>query len=144
MKLFYEGKFERPKFQTNGSAGIDLFNNGEPQLINPHYTSGIINTGVSVEIPKGYVGLIFPRSSLGFKYECTLVNSVGVIDSDYRGEIKARIVNLSNKEFILEEGERFCQLVVVPCLTDITYVDSKEELEKSDRGELGFGSTGYK
>ena len=88
---------------------------------------------------RGYVGLLFARSSLGFKYSCTLANSVGVIDSDYRGEIKAKIINHGKEAHTFTPGERFAQLVIVP-VPQIELVES--ELSETERGEGGFGSTG--
>lgn len=87
IKYQYKGNYQSPKKQTVGSAGIDLFNNTDKDItINPgEYT--IISTGFYVEIPEGYVGLLFARGSLGYKYGCTLTNSVGVIDSESLVEI---------------------------------------------------------
>lgn len=92
-----------------------------------------------VEIPEGYVGLLFARGSLGYKYGCTLTNSVGVIDSDYRGEIMARITNISQEPHTIKPGERCVQLVIIPA-PDTEYVE--EELSDSERDTGGFGSTG--
>lgn len=92
-----------------------------------------------VEIPEGYVGLLFAIGSLGYKYGCTLTNSVGVIDSDYRGEIMARITNISQESHTIKAGERCVQLVIVP-VPDTEYIE--EELNVTERGTNGFGSTG--
>lgn len=144
IKMMYKGELEPPKKQTKESAGLDLFNNENSEVIIYPNESAVISTGVCVEIPKGFVGLVFARSSLGFKYDCTLANSVGVIDSDYRGEIKVKITNHSAKGFegikSIEYGERVAQLVILPiCNEEYELVGS---LSETERGEDGFGSTG--
>lgn len=139
VKYKYIGNYEKPKKQTVGSAGIDLFNNTDKAFTIKPNESVYIPTGMFVEIPEGYVGLLFARGSLGYKYGCTLTNSVGVIDSDYRGEIMARITNISKEQHIIKPGERCVQLVIVPA-PDTEYVE--EELSDSERDTGGFGSTG--
>lgn len=139
VKFKYIGEFEAPKVQTTGSAGLDLFNNGSTPITLVPGKSEVVSTGFYVEIPEGYVGLVFARSSLGFKFDCTLANSVGVIDSDYRGEVKVKIHNHSDNIKFLMPGERMAQIVVVPCLAKFTQVD---ELSETERGANGFGSTG--
>lgn len=139
VKYKYVGEYEKPKKQTVGSAGIDLFNNTDKAFTIKPNESVYIPTGMFVEIPEGYVGLLFARGSLGYKYGCTLTNSVGVIDSDYRGEIMARITNISQESHTIKAGERCIQLVIVP-VPDTEYVE--EELSDSERGTGGFGSTG--
>lgn len=137
----YIGDFDAPKIQTSGAAGLDLFNNEKEIRILEEGKSIAISTGFYVEIPEGYVGLVFARSSLGFKFDCTLANSVGVIDSDYRGEVKVKIHNHSDKPKMIEPNERVAQIVVVPCFNQFTQVD---KLSETDRGSNGFGSTGKK
>lgn len=137
----YIGDFDAPKTQTSDAAGLDLFNNEKEIRILEEGKSIVISTGFYVEIPEGYVGLVFARSSLGFRFDCTLANSVGVIDSDYRGEVKVKIHNHSDKPKMIEPNERVAQIVVVPCFNQFTQVD---ELSETDRGSNGFGSTGKK
>lgn len=96
-------------------------------------------TGIINSDEEGYGGILFARGSLGYKYGCTLTNSVGVIDSDYRGEIMARITNISKEQHIIKPGERFVQLVIVP-VPETEYVE--DELSDTERGVGGFGSTG--
>ena len=139
VKYKYVGNYEKPKKQTVGSAGIDLFNNTDKDITIEPGECAIISTGFYVEIPEGYVGLLFARGSLGYKYGCTLTNSVGVIDSDYRGEIMARITNISQEPHTIKAGERCVQLVIMPIL-DTEYVE--DELSDTERGVGGFGSTG--
>ena len=140
IKYRYEGNFEKPKKQTSGAAGIDLVNNDAHSCTVEVGDSAIISTGVFMEIPEGYVGLLFARSSLGFKYSCTLANSVGVIDSDYRGELKVIVVNLSNEAYTIEPNERIGQFVLNK-IEQIEFVEV-EELDSTERGEGGFGHTG--
>ena len=122
-----------PFYASTGAAGMDL-----AACIDESIT---IPTGISIALPSNqYVALVYVRSSLGFKKGVTLSNSVGVIDSDYRGEIKVSLANLSDKDFTVEPGDRIAQLVITPvCIPDIEIVN---ELPSTDRGEGGFGSTG--
>lgn len=139
IDIKYEGNLNRPMRQTKGAAGIDLFNN-EEEIVLSKGESAKMKTGVSIAIPSGYVGLVFVRSSMGFKYDITLSNAVGVIDSDYRGEIQVKLFNHGNTSLIIEPGDRIAQLVIMPiCMAELNYVD---ELDKTERGEGGFGSTG--
>lgn len=141
IKYKYIGNYQPPKKQTVGSAGIDLFNNTDKDITIKPGEYAIVSTGFYVEIPEGYVGLLFARGSLGYKYGCTLTNSVGVIDSDYRGEVMARITNISQAPHTIKAGERCVQLVIMPIL-NTEYVE--EELSDTERGVCGFGSTGRK
>ena len=128
-----------PYQATDGSAGWDLTATSM-ELIQGK--KAIYGTGLSVEIPKGYVGLLFPRSSIHNK-TLRLSNSVGVIDSDYRGEVKAVFDRLSDWPYaweIYQPGDRICQLIILPVPT-IEWEES-EELTNTQRGEGGYGSTG--
>lgn len=127
-----------PKHAKSGDAGLDLTAR-EKVKIAPHQTV-LIGTGVSVEIPSGCVGLCFPRSGLASKRGITLANCVGVIDSGYRGEIMAPLHNISEKAQVIEVGERVFQLVVIPYYT--CECVEVEELDETDRGTGGFGSSG--
>nr|DAW36428.1 MAG TPA: dUTPase [Caudoviricetes sp.] len=127
--------------QTAGSAGLDLIADIEKNITIYPKDSKVIPTGFYVEIPKRYVGLVFIRSSIGFKHDTCLANNVGVIDSDYRGEIKLKVINHNQFSGIfIEKGERIAQLVIVPYL-QAEYV-LQDSLDDTDRGEGGFGSTG--
>lgn len=107
--------------------------------------TAVLGTGVHVEIPNGYWGLLAARSSLGFKNTTLLTNSIGVIDASYRGEIKARLINLGDKPITIERGERFCQLIITNCyLGNWEEVWDVDDLSKTTRGTGGFGSTGRK
>ena len=133
---------ELPKYETNGSSGMDLSANIEKQIkIEPGKTS-IIPTGISVSIPKNFEIQIRSRSGLAAKSQISVLNSPGTIDADYRGEIKVILINLGNKTFVIERGARIAQMVLCPIVkAKFKEVDS---LDDSDRGNSGFGSTGVK
>jgi len=101
-----------------------------------------MSVGIKVEIPAGYVGMIFPRSGLGSKKGVVLANTVGIIDSDYRGEIICSLKNAGSFEYRIEQYERIAQLVIVPCMIGDFFVVEENELSDTSRGEGGFGHTG--
>lgn len=146
MRYFYNGNLDWKVFRADdGSAGVDLINNGETVIIEPNGGTAVLGTGVHVEIPVGYWGLLAARSSLGFKSTTLLTNSIGVIDSTYRGEIKARLINLGTEPVTIERGERFCQLIITNCyLGNWHSVDKLDDLSETVRGQGGFGSSGRK
>lgn len=146
MRYFYNGNLDWKVFRADdGSAGVDLINNGETVVIEPTGGTAVLGTGVHVEIPVGYWGLLAARSSLGFKSTTLLTNSIGVIDSTYRGEIKARLINLGAEPVTIERGERFCQLIITNCyLGNWHSVDKLDDLSETVRGQGGFGSSGRK
>ena len=131
-----------PTYGTEFSAGADLYALlDEPVVIEPHKTV-LIHTGLAMEIPAGYVGLIYARSGLASKKGLAPANKVGVIDSDYRGEIMVTLHNHSESLATVEHGERIAQLAIVPFLkAEFELVD---ELSDTVRGAGGFGSTGTK
>lgn len=129
---------ELPRYAHDGDAGFDLCITEDVRL-EPN-ASAVCGLGFACEIPSGCVGLVFPRSGLGAHYGVTLRNSVGVIDSGYRGEVCAPLVNLSCDTVFLPKGSRVCQMVVVPFVPcDLVKVAS---LTDAERGTDGFGSTG--
>ena len=129
-----------PTYGTTDSAGADLYALLEDVIsIEPGETI-VIPTGLSMAIPKGYVGLIYARSSLGTKRGLAPANKVGVIDADYRGEVKVALHNDTNEHRVISGGERIAQLVVIPYVNvELFEVD---KLSNTERGEGGFGSTG--
>ena len=133
---------EIPKYETNGSSGMDLSADVEKQIkIEPGKTS-IIPTGISVSIPKNFEIQIRSRSGLAAKSQISVLNSPGTIDADYRGELKVILINLSNNTFVVERGSRIAQMVLCPIIkAEFKEVDS---LDDTDRGAGGFGSTGLK
>ncbi len=129
---------ELPRYAHDGDAGFDLCITDDVRL-EPN-ASAVCGLGFACEIPNGCVGLVFPRSGLGAHFGVTLRNSVGVIDSGYRGEVCAPLVNLSCDTVFLPKGSRVCQMVVVPFVPcDLVKVAS---LTDTERGTAGFGSTG--
>lgn len=127
-----------PERQHLSDAGADLV--ASRSVIIPAGGQATVGTGTAVNIPDGYVGLVFIRSSLGFKWRISLSNSVGVIDAGYQGEILVALENHSNIEVMVSEGERVAQLVVLP-VPQVTF-RRVESFDESERGIDGFGSTG--
>ena len=131
-----------PTYGSEYAAGADLYACLEEEItINPHQTV-LIPTGLAMELPLGYAGLIYARSGLATKKGLAPANKVGVIDSDYRGEVKVALHNHSEVAQTVAAGERVAQLVITPYLA-ADFVE-KEELSETVRGEGGFGSTGTK
>ena len=129
-----------PTYGSEYSAGADLYALlDERTEILPHETK-LIHTGISLEIPEGYCGLIFARSSMGAKRGLAPANKVGVIDADYRGEVMVALHNHSESVAAVEPGERVAQLAIVPFLK--AEFELSEELSDTVRGAGGFGSTG--
>lgn len=132
-----------PKRATNGSAGMDLYACiNESITLNPGQLA-LVPTGIAIELPdNGCAAFLYARSGLGVKHGICLSNGVGVIDSDYRGEVCVGLCNVSDKAYTIEPDERIAQMVIAPVFTpDIEEVD---ELSDTSRGEGGFGSTGKK
>lgn len=129
-----------PEYATPYSAGMDLRANiEEPVTLHP-LERALIPTGLFVELPIGYESQIRPRSGLAFKHGLTVLNSPGTIDADYRGEIKVILVNLSNEPFVINDGERICQMVIA-AHSRVEW-EEVQELGNSQRGAGGFGHTG--
>tara|TARA_B100001769_G_C21759298_1_gene415499 strand:- start:91 stop:531 length:441 start_codon:yes stop_codon:yes gene_type:complete len=131
-----------PKYETNGSSGMDLAANIRNSInIYPGKTE-IIPTGLALSIPKGFEIQIRPRSGLAAKNKITVLNTPGTIDADYRGEIKVVLINLGQETFKVERGLRIAQMVVCP----IVQAELREvnDLNQTERGKGGFGSTGTK
>ena len=130
-----------PKYATSGSAGMDLTAAIEkPVTLEPGKRTGI-PTGLVVEIPLGYEGQIRPRSGLAARAGITLTNSVGTIDSDYRGEVVVLLINHGEEPYTFEPGERIAQLVIT-VVPQVQLVEVDETNMTVERGEGGFGSTG--
>ena len=131
-----------PTYGSPFSAGADLYACEGDEVIIGAGETRLVHTGIALEIPEGYVGLIYARSGLSTKRGLAPANKVGVIDSDYRGEIMVALYNQSGKEQILCDGERIAQIVFTPYVT--ADFDEVSELDSTERGEGGFGSTGRK
>lgn len=129
-----------PTYGSQGAAGADLYVDSQEAISIGIGETAVVHTGITVAIPKGYVGLIFARSGLATKRGLAPANKVGVIDSDYRGELLVSLYNQSGKVQRLEPQERVAQLVIVPFLP-VEYEEA-ETLDETERGDGGFGSTG--
>ena len=142
VKIINKSQHELPAYETGSSAGMDLRANlTEPVTLKP-LERAIIKTGLFIELPVGYEAQVRPRSGLAAKKGITVLNSPGTIDADYRGEIGVILVNLSNDEFKVENGERVAQMVI--SRHEHIFWKEVEVLEETSRGEGGFGSTGTK
>ena len=131
-----------PSYQTDGAAGMDLCAlTNEPITLKP-LERKLIPTGLKMELPKGYEAQVRPRSGMSIKHGITLVNCVGTIDEDYRGEICIPIVNLSTEHFTINNGDRIAQMIIAPVTK--ANIEIVTELSNTQRGEGGFGSTGRK
>lgn len=131
-----------PTYGSLGAAGADLYAVTEGSATIEPGATVLVGTGVAMAIPEGYVGLIFARSGLSTKQGLAPANKVGVIDSDYRGEIKVPLFNQSKETRVIESGERIAQIAIVPFVQ--AEFDECSELDDTSRGEGGFGSTGRK
>ena len=142
IRIVNHSRHPLPAYETVASAGMDLRANLDAEIILKPLERILVPTGLFIEIPMGYEAQIRPRSGLAIKRGITLLNTPGTIDSDYRGEIKVILVNLSNEEFVICDGERIAQMVIAAHETaEWTEV---EELVETARGAGGFGHTGIR
>lgn len=133
--------FELPKFETGGAAGVDL--KASKTIVLAGESATLVPTGIFVAIPAGYELQIRPRSGLSLKTPLRVANAPGTIDSDYRGEIKVIIDNISHEDFVINAGDRIAQMVLCPVFQfDWSEKGTVEDLGDTIRGEGGFGSTG--
>lgn len=141
-QIINESEHPLPFYATEGSAGMDLYANLEEAIVLQPLDRFMVPTGIKIALPSGLEAQVRPRSGLAAKKGISVVNSPGTVDSDYRGEIKVILVNLSNQAVTIEPGERIAQMVIA------AYVQLKweevEELSETERGAGGFGSTGKK
>lgn len=140
VKIINKSQHELPAYETGSSAGMDLRANITEVVTLKPLERAIIKTGLFIELPVGYEAQVRPRSGLAAKKGITVLNSPGTIDADYRGEIGVILVNLSNEEFTVQNGERIAQMVI----SRHEHITWKEvdSLEETSRGAGGFGSTG--
>jgi len=142
IKIVNKSNNELPAYSTQLSAGMDLRAFLPGQVVLKPLERKLIPTGLFVEIPAGFEAQIRPRSGLALKKGITVLNSPGTIDADYRGEVGIILINLSNEDFVIESGERICQMIISSHETVLWNL--VEELEETIRGEGGFGHTGKK
>jgi dUTP pyrophosphatase len=140
VEIINKSKHQLPKYETEQSAGVDLRANIDISITLKPLERVLVKTGLYIALPHGYEAQIRPRSGLAYKNGVTVLNSPGTIDADYRGEIGVILVNLSNKDFVINDGERIAQMVIAKH-EQPTFVEVKE-LNKTERGKGGFGSTG--
>ncbi len=131
-----------PKYETEGSSGMDLSANIKENIEIQPGTTAVIPTGIAVSIPKNFEIQIRPRSGLAAKHQISVLNTPGTIDADYRGELKVILINLGAKNFLIENGARIAQMVLCPIIK--ASLKEVKILEITERGSGGFGSTGTK
>lgn len=141
IKVVNRGNLPLPEYKTSGSSGLDLCANIDNYIIIKPMERVLVSTGLFLSIPEGYEGQIRARSGLALKYGITLANGIGTIDSDYRGEIKVALVNISGKDFILKKGDRIAQIVFIKY--EKVSFEEVDFLDETKRSEGGFGHTGY-
>lgn len=141
IKIVNKSKNDIPKYQTIGASGFDLTANLDSDLIIKPFERVAVPTGIFLEIPFGYEGQIRARSGMSLKHGICMANGVGTIDSDYRGEIKVLLLNISDKEYTIKNNDRIAQMIISKYEKvdfDIVY-----EISKTQREDGGFGHTGY-
>ena len=142
VKVVNRSREALPQYATALSAGVDVRACIEEPIVLPPLGRAVVPTGLFLEIPAGYEVQVRPRSGLAAKKGVTVLNAPGTIDADYRGEVGVILVNLSDREFTVENGERIAQLVL--CRHEVIEWEEVDALEESERGAGGFGSTGTK
>jgi len=140
VKIVNKSKHPNPQYSTSYSAGMDLRANIDSPILLKPLERALIPTGLFIQLPEGYEAQIRPRSGLALKKGISVLNTPGTIDSDYRGEVGVILVNLSNNEFVVEDGERICQMVIAK--HESIAWENVEDLENTERGAGGFGHTG--
>lgn len=142
VKIKNTSKHPLPAYGTFFSAGMDLRADLQSPVLLKPLQRALIPTGIYIELPEGYEAQIRPRSGLAIKKGISVLNTPGTIDADYRGEICVILVNLSDTDFVVEDGERICQMVVKEYVK--VEWEEAEELSDTERGAGGFGHTGVK
>lgn len=140
VKIINQSANPLPEYKTSGSAGVDICANLEQPLVIRPLERCLVPTGLYVELPEGYEAQIRPRSGLAIHHGITCLNTPGTIDSDYRGEIKIILINLSDKEYMLLPGDRIAQMVIAR-YQRVEFVEV-DTLQETQRGTGGFGHTG--
>jgi len=140
IKIVNKSNNSLPEYSTMLAAGMDLRAYLDQPVVLSPLTRKLIPTGLYIELPEGYEAQIRPRSGLAIKHGISIVNSPGTIDADYRGEIGIILINLSQEDFIINSGDRICQMVINK--HERIQWHETEDLNETDRGEGGFGHTG--
>ncbi len=142
IRVVNKSKHDLPKYETEASAGMDLRAELEESIVLQPLQRTLVPTGLFIELPVGYEAQVRPRSGLAFKHGLTVLNTPGTIDADYRGEIKVILVNLSDTEFVIKDGERIAQMIISAHVQ--ANLEEVKALSETDRGAGGFGHTGKK
>jgi len=142
IKIVNHSKHALPAYETSASAGVDLKANLEQEIVLKPMQRILVPTGLFIEIPVGYEAQVRPRSGLAIKKGITILNSPGTIDADYRGEVKIILINLSNEDFLINDGDRIAQMVIASH-EQAEWIEVNELVETA-RGAGGFGHTGHK
>ena len=140
IEIINNSKHELPQYATSQSAGLDLRANLEESFTLKPLERKLVPTGLQIALPDGYEAQVRPRSGLAYKKGVTVLNAPGTIDADYRGDIGVILINMSNEDFVVEDGERIAQLIIAKY--DQAEWIPVSELSETNRGEGGFGSTG--
>lgn len=142
IKVVNTGHQPLPAYATTQSAGLDLRANIEAPITLHPMERRLVPTGLHIALPDGYEAQVRPRSGLALKHGITVLNTPGTVDADYRGEIMVLLVNFSNEDFVVKDGERIAQMVIAQ-YAKATF-ESVEVLDETERGEGGYGHTGVK
>lgn len=140
VQIVNKSEFKIPSYKTEGSSGIDLQANIDGSIELKPLDRVLVPTGLFISIPKGYEGQIRGRSGLALKHGISLANGIGTIDSDYRGEIKIILLNISNQSYFIDKGDRIAQFILSKY--EKIEFDEVEKLEETERSDGGFGHTG--
>lgn len=142
IKVLNKGHQQLPAYATSQSAGMDLRANLEASIVLKPMERKLVSTGLFIALPEGFEAQVRPRSGLALKHGITVLNTPGTIDADYRGEVMVLLVNFSQEEFVIRDGERIAQMVIAR--HEQGYFVEVEELDETERGTGGYGHTGVK
>lgn len=142
VRIVNKSKHALPEYETEASAGMDVRANLDAPITLSPLQRTLVPTGLFIELPVGYEAQVRPRSGLAIKHGISVLNSPGTIDADYRGEIKVILVNLSDQQFEIQDGERIAQMIISAHVQ--AHLEEVEMLTETKRGAGGFGHTGHK
>lgn len=141
IRLINKSGLPHPEYKTAHSAGMDLRSASEEDIVLKPGTRALVPTGLYIQLPDGFEAQVRSRSGLALKQGVAVLNSPGTIDADYRGEVGVILINLGEHDFVVRKGDRVAQMIIAPYI--MARFREVEELESSDRGAGGFGSTGH-
>ena len=140
VRIINDSRWDAPSYATEGSAGVDLKANIDEPITLAPFQRVVVPTGLRIALPKGTEAQVRPRSGLAAKHGITVLNTPGTIDADYRGEVGVILINLSDKDFVINPGERVAQMILARY--ERFEWEDVEQLDNTSRGEGGLGSTG--